>query len=179
MGCLTVWSIAHAQSIKPIPLSPDNVIYKTTNTTESEELPRSVKHTPSFIPHSIRATKTISEEALRQYLASKKSPLSDYVATLLDSPYYSTILGICTIEEYSCSVNPYGTNNLWGLMAQGKLLSYSSLGDGIQAINNFLAKAETNGRTTIESFRGWYCASACTNWESTVIQTKDKLEALQ
>lgn len=129
--------------------------------------------------HSIQATTTISEEALRQYLDTKgASNLLPFASQILESPYWSTIIGICTIEEYSCSVNPYETNNLWGLMSGGHLIKFSTLGDGITAIDTFLAKAERNGRTTIESFRGWYCASECTNWESTVINTKEKLEAL-
>jgi len=129
--------------------------------------------------HSILASHQVSEEALRQYLVSKNSPLVDYTGSLLTSPFWSTIIGICTIEEYSCSVNPYGSNNLWGIMRGGHLERFESIEMGIQAINDFLEKAETSGRTTIESFKGWYCQSECTNWESTVIQTKEKVENLK
>lgn len=155
----------------------NNVIYKPNPPSE----PKKVVETPQPKPlegHSIRANNQVSEEALRQYLESKKSPLVSVVGQLRESPYWSTIIGICTIEEYSCSVNPHGTNNLWGLMSRGSLISYPTLGEGLAAIEVFLAKAEANGRTTIESFRGWYCASACTNWESTVIKTKLKVEGL-
>jgi hypothetical protein len=129
--------------------------------------------------HPILASKTIPEEALRQYLESKHSPLAPWAGVLRSSPYWSTIIAICTIEEYSCRVDPYDSHNLWGLMSGGHLIRFGSLDEGIQAINDFLAKAESNGRTTIESFEGWYCASACTNWQSVVINTKAAVESLE
>lgn len=185
MGCLCVWSIARAQSIKLNEIQSSS----QTNGTDIGGMGKKPKETttgisttknvPSqIVSHSIRASKTVSEEALRQYLEARKSPLANYAELIVQSPYASTIIGICTIEEYSCSVNPYGTNNLWGLMSGGKLIRFVSIEAGIDAINNFLSKAENNGRRTVESFRGWYCASECTNWESTVISTKEKLESL-
>lgn len=64
-------------------------------------------------------------------------------------------------------------------MSGGKLIRFDSLEQGIDAINNFLNKAENNDRRTVESFRGWYCASSCENWESVVISTKERLESLE
>lgn len=167
-------------------LSTANVVYKPNSPVEdppqtSTNQPQA-SHTVGRT--SIRAATTISEEALRQRLSEWNSPLADFAPQLLDSPYWSTILAICYIEEAKCSINPHGTNNLWGLMASGHLKSYPSLDSGILAIEAFLAKAESNGRDTVESFRGWYCYDAasadhiCWNWESTVLSTKAQLEAL-
>lgn len=69
-------------------------------------------------------------------------------------------------------------------MANGHLKSYSTLGDGIAAIETFLAQAEDYGRNTIESFAGWYCQDAtqpgrvCPNWQPTVLRIKAEVESL-
>lgn len=165
------------------PLSPENVIYKNNPSSEPVGTrPTSgtqvAQENYSLQAHSIRASKTITEEALRQYLTSKKSPLAENADTLLRSPYWSTIIGICAIEEYGCSVNPFGSNNLWGIMCGDTICRYPDLLAGIDAIDRFLERAEARGRTTIESFRGWYCASACTTWEPTVIKVKLLVENL-
>lgn len=170
-------SIVYAQTHPPKQITI-NTEYVNPNPQDSGRAIQPKMDVTRVGVHPITATTTISEEALRQYLESKKSPLAPYHKEILQSKYWSSIIAICTIEEYSCSVNPYGTNNLWGLMAGGRLLRFDSLPAGIAAIDSFLAKAESNGRTTIESFRGWYCASACTTWEPTVIKTKLKLESL-
>jgi hypothetical protein len=67
----------------------------------------------------------------------------------------------------------------------GGLQFYATAEEGIQAIHNFLERAETiRGRPTIESFRGWYCVNrnyagnVCPNWESTVLRVKSELESL-
>lgn len=71
-----------------------------------------------------------------------------------------------------------------GLMSSGHLIQFASLADWVDAEDRFLARAEANGRTTIESFRGWYCYSAsepghvCSNWESVVLRTKAAVESL-
>lgn len=127
--------------------------------------------------HSIRSNKQISEETLRQYLISKASPLADYAGRIANSDYAGTIIAICW-EESNCRID-YGTNNFFGLMSGGKLIRFVSIEAGISAINDFLSKAENNGRRTVESFRSWYCTSKCSNWESTVIHTKEKVENLE
>jgi len=63
------------------------------------------------------------------------------------------------------------------MMSKGKIIRYPTMEAGIEAISAFLAKAEAK-HPTIESMRGWYCASACTNWEPTVIRIKNEVESL-
>jgi hypothetical protein len=162
-----------------------NVIYKPNPPVVEVGQPSPQRVVTTRAKTSIRAATTMPDEALRQYLESKGSPLSDYVQELLESPYWSTIIWICTIEEYSCSVNPHDSNNLWGIMCSGSICSYPSLEAGIAAIDAFLRKAESNGRDTIEEFRGWYCVNdkypgkICPNWESVVLRTKSQLESLE
>lgn len=169
MGCLCVWSIARAQSIKPneqVIYKPQSVMSRDLPSVHTQAQPTLVQTT-----HSIRSETKISEEILRQRLQSWNSPLSDYSQKISDSPYSSTILAICYIEQYRCSKAP--NFNFWGL---GPGIRYNSYEEGIDAIIAFLSKAEAKGRTTIESFRGWYCQSACTTWYPTVIKIKTELE---
>ncbi len=124
--------------------------------------------------HGIKANNTISEATLAEYLRKNNSPLADYAGEILKSPYWSTIIGICTIEELKCSINPHSSNNFWGL---GPGIRYPSIPAGLEAINAFLAKAETK-HPTIESLNGWYNQPGSANWLNTVVSTKLKLESL-
>jgi hypothetical protein len=127
---------------------------------------------------SIRATSVISTEALRQRLSSWNSPLEDYASVLLRSPYWSTILAICVIEQYHCSVLPGGNNwNLWGIGGAGGLQFYATPEEGIAAINDWLAAHEA-AHPTIESLNGYYVVPASANWQSVVIGVKSELESL-
>jgi hypothetical protein len=117
----------------------------------------------------------VSAEAISQYLAG--SPLQPFAERIAQSPYSATIIGICAIEQYGCQKAPYySPYNFWGLMSKGQLIKFASQEEAIDYIHLFLDKAYNNGRTTIESMRGWYCASACTNWEPTVLKIKFQLE---
>lgn len=123
--------------------------------------------------HSIKAAQTIPVEVLQQYLSRKGSPLAPYSADILQSPYWSTIIGICTIEQYGCTKAP--NNNYWGL-GPGK--RFATPAEGIAAISAFLAKADSSGHDTIEKLNGWYNQPGSSNWLSTVTKTKLKLETL-
>jgi len=138
--------------------------------------------------HPIRASKTISEEALRQYLQSKGSPLGDFTGQLLQSPFWSTIIAI-TAAEQSFSKNPQCwngntrqlSNNLYGMMKPGGeragIRCFDSIMDGWNYMDDWFEKVEPR-RPTIESLRGYYCASACLSWEPTVLRIKNELESL-
>jgi len=172
--------ISHADNYYGNPLSPQNVAYKPNPESESVPLvlPASSVSATHVGQHGIRSTDTISEARLRQYLEAEHSPLAPLAAGLLDSPYWSTIIAICTIEEYSCSVNPYGSNNFWGLMANGHLLRFDSVAAGLAAENTFLEHADDTGRDTIESLNCWYVVPCSDNWIDTVLRTKAAVEAL-
>lgn len=144
---------------------------------------------------SILAPHKIPEETLRQYLASKHSPLAELSPRILESPYWSMIIAICTIEQYSCSKNPNETNNLWGIMCSGRLCRYDSLLSGIAAIDAYLVRRNDQGLDTVEKFRtqnlgngkfrAIYCYEAnspdhiCWGWERTVIKTLNVLHSLE
>jgi hypothetical protein len=125
--------------------------------------------------HSTRAEKQISEQSLEQYLSAKGSPLALYSPNILASPYWSTIIGICTIEQYGCTRAP--GNNYWGI---GPGRTYPTPEAGIHAISDLLAKYETDGKhTSIESLNGFYVQPASNNWLQTVLKTKAYLESLE
>jgi len=169
--------------------SPENVIYKPFEPPAPYSAPTLVVRgsRSTGVGTSLRANRTVGDEALRGWLDERDSPLAPFTTELLASEYWSTILGICTIEQYSCTRLPHGTNwNLWGIMKPGGGLQfYATAEEGIAAIHSFLQRAETlRGRPTIESFRGWYCYSAsdpehiCRNWEPVVLRVKAELESL-
>jgi hypothetical protein len=132
--------------------------------------------------HSTRAENLIDVQSLQNYLSDRHSPLAGYSAQILQSPHWSTIIGICWIEQYGCTKALY--NNYWGIMGGGGLRRFASLESGIQGISDLLAKYEANGRDTIEEFRGYYCVNrnypgnVCPNWESTVLKIKAEVESL-
>lgn len=133
---------------------------------------------------SIRANNAVSAGALADYLKSQVgpkgtdgSPLAPHAALLLESPHWSTIIGICTIEQYNCTRAP--ANNYWGIMCgKGVLCKYATLEEGIRAISTLLEKYESRGKDTLEELNGYYVVPASNNWYNTVLKTKLKVENL-
>lgn len=129
--------------------------------------------------HTTRAERTISEGQLRQWLENKRSPLAPYTESILHSDYWSTIIGICTIEQYGCTRLPGGKNwNLWGIGGSSGLRYYSTPEEAIQAISELLAKYETRGYDTIEALNCYYVQPCSQAWYNTVLKTKTTLENL-
>lgn len=123
------------------------------------------------------ASNTISVTALQSWLEKQNSPLAPYAEQILQSQYWSLIIGICYIEQYHCSKAP--GNNYWGMMKSGGgLMVFKTLPDGIAYMDAYFVKLSRT-RSTVESLRGYYCASACTNWEPTVKRIKQELEHLE
>jgi hypothetical protein len=146
------------------PIQVPNVIQPTT------------RNIGSSVPagrHSTRAEKQVSVEELRLWLSDRKSPLADYSSEILSSPYWSTIIGICTIEQYGCSRAP--GNNFWGI---GPHKRFATIPDGIEAIDALLTKYEAKGKDTIEELNGYYVQPASQNWFNVVLKTKLTLESL-
>jgi hypothetical protein len=95
------------------------------------------------------------------------------------SPYATTIIGICTIEQSSCSRRPGGTNwNLWGIGGASGLKYYATAEEGIAAINNWLAAHEA-GHPTIESLDGFYVVPYSQTWLNVVLKTQTSLTSQQ
>lgn len=131
---------------------------------------------------SLRANRTITPEALGQYLAAKESPLELHAAQILESPYWSLIVAI-TAAEQSFNRQPQSSPyNLWGMMKFGGsaagLRWFSSFPEALDYMDGYFRALEDRGRTTVQSLRGYYCASACTTWEPTVLRVMKELEAL-
>lgn len=122
------------------------------------------------------ASRKIDSNTLAAWLEKQNSPLAQYSDQLLSSDYWSLIIGICYIEQYHCSKAP--SNNYWGMMKSGGgLMKFTNLSEAITYMDNYFVKLSTR-KSTVESLRGYYCASACTNWEPTVKRIKAELESL-
>ncbi len=131
--------------------------------------------------HSTRAERTTSELQLHAYLTSKGSPLAPYASNILESPYWSTIIGISNAEQSFCTIRPRTSPfNCWGIMLRGGgLRKFSSLPEAITCISDLLATYETKyGKDTIEELNGFYVQPASATWLQTVVKTKRELEAL-
>jgi hypothetical protein len=186
LATLTAWLIPPAKTVASQKQTLPVAIQITTPTNETAPtIPNAPRPKPAVsMPartgvqpsgrHSTKAEKTIPVQSLQLYLQSKGSPLAPYAGQILQSPYWSTIIGICTIEQYGCTHAPY--NNYWGI-GPGK--KFASLPDGIEAISNLLQKYENDKKhTTIESLNGYYVVPASASWYNTVLITKLKLESL-
>lgn len=175
-----------AQSLqKPDPIINQNNVTETTQNAipEAEKIQPVVETIPARSNpsiksgrHNTRSENPISADTLKQWLTDRNSPLAEHADTLARSPYYSTIIGICWIEQHQCKSAP--AFNYWGLMGKAGLQKFPNMESGIAAIDAFLAKGEAK-HPTIESMKGWYCASACTNWQPTVIKIKVEVENLK
>ncbi len=128
--------------------------------------------------HSIRSTKTISENSYRQYLETHSSPLASYYKQLYQSSYGSVVIGISAIEEQYCKLKPPSAPfNCFGLMSKGQLIKFNDYGEAINYLNDFLAKHEDK-HPTIESLNCYYVQPCSENWLKTVIKVKNELESL-
>lgn len=154
---------------------------------ESSSNPTIIKSTPLHplqprndrpSQHSIRAEKTISTETCGLYLVKVKSPLSTYCPQLLESPYWSVIIGISAIEQQYCNLRPTTSPyNCFGLMSNGHLIKFNDFGEAIDYLNDFLAKHEDK-HPTVESLNCWYVQPCSPNWLKTVLKVKQELESL-
>lgn len=112
---------------------------------------------------------------LTEYLTGIGSPLAPYAAELAQSEYWALLIGICYIEQYQCTRGP--NFNLWGMMkVGGGLRVFSSYPEAIAYMDSYFVRLYPR-RSTVQSLRGYYCASACTNWEPTVLRIKALLES--
>lgn len=114
-------------------------------------------------------------QAYLETLSSKYrvgSPLAPYAAQIAKSDFWALLIGICYIEQYQCTQTT-ATWNYWGM---GPGLRFKSAEEGIDYMDNYFINLYPR-KSTIQSLKGYYCASACTTWEPTVIRIKQMLES--
>ncbi|MCL5667353.1 MAG: hypothetical protein M1383_06310 [Patescibacteria group bacterium] len=112
---------------------------------------------------------------VREYLEAAGSPLAPYADQIAQSDFWAVLIGICTIEQYGCTKAPDW--NYWGMMLPGGgLRKFESAEEAIAFMDAYFIRLYES-RKTVESLRGYYCASACTNWEPTVVRVKRLLES--
>jgi len=127
---------------------------------------------------NLKSNTKADPEKLKAYLVSIGSPLANYSDQIAQSEFWSLLIGICHIEQYGCTkapnTSPY---NFWGMMQSGHIRKFASQEEAIAYMDNYFIQLYPK-RPTIESLRGYYCASACTNWEPTVKKIKALVESL-
>lgn len=141
---------------------------------------------------SIRASKQISEEALRQWLETVHSPLAGRTDEILFSPYWSTIIAITNAEEsfYKnpiCKATGKPSNNLYGMMNSGGtkagIRCFDSILDGWNYMDQWFATREAK-QPNIENYRARYCwagyneSHICPEWEPRILKVKAEVENL-
>lgn len=179
MGCLCVWSVAYAQTKlndRPV-ITPITNIPEPTPPPKSNEVGREVRGNGT----PIRASKTISEDALREFLESKSSPLSGNVRQIAQSPYWSTIIAISAAEQSFYKQPATSPFNMWGRMFPRCciLKKYSSWEEAIADQDAYMRDYwEARGYTTIESLNGRYVYPASSSWLNTVLKIKQEVENL-
>lgn len=129
----------------------------------------------------LKSPSPIDAEKLKVFL--QHSPLAAHTEQIVKSDFASLIIGICWIEQHKCASAPY--NNYWGMMKAGGesagLRHFASLPEAISYMDAYFTKLYTravNPKQTVQSLRGYYCASACTTWEPTVLKIKNQIESL-
>jgi hypothetical protein len=130
--------------------------------------------------HTTRAERNITSDKLAAFLEKEGSPLAVHAAQILESPHYSTIIGISAIEQRFCTIRPrVSPYNCWGIMQRGGgLAKYQSFEESIQAISDLLVRYEARGKDTLEELNGYYVVPASANWFSTVLKIKLQVENL-
>jgi len=145
---------------------------------EAAELPPALIHHPHLLATTgidLKSPQFADPLKLRFYLEAQGSPLAEYSVQIANSQFWALIIGVCSIEQYNCSKAPY--NNYWGMMTSGGLRHFASLDKAISYMDSYFTKLYTT-RKTVESLRGYYCQSECTNWYPVVLRVKKTLENL-
>lgn len=115
-------------------------------------------------------------QAYLETLSSKYrtgSPLALYATQIAESDYWALLIGICYIEQYHCTKAP--DNAAWNFWGMGPGRKFASAEAAITYMDQYFDNLYPR-RSTVQSLRGYYCASACTTWEPTVLQIKKLLE---
>jgi hypothetical protein len=154
-------------------------------TNETEDKTIEPKRTQSNKGIDLKSDHAPDVLKLQAYLESVKSkyrtgsPLAEYAEEIAKSEFWALIVAICHPEQYNCTQAPY--NNYWGMMMPGGgLRKFNSIPEAIQFMDAYFVRLynrDVNPKQTIESLRGYYCASSCTHWEPTVIRIKSLLES--
>lgn len=113
-------------------------------------------------------------EQLRQYLASKNSPLADHAETLLKQYHYRLIIGISFAESNFCKRN-IRPHNCWGI-GGGYPESYDNYDGAVIRANDLIQKYHDSGLTTPKLMRNRWVGWQNHNWILAVEQVTEALE---
>lgn len=120
---------------------------------EIKILPKNISPETRFA-RDIEGTKL---NILKNYLASKNSPLTDHVETLLLQPNWKTIIAISNAESNMCK--RHLGNNCWGIGGAKYHRYYPSFAYGIvdagQLIQKYYDSGLTNPKKMMRRWVGW------------------------
>lgn len=113
-------------------------------------------------------------ELLKEYLLSKRSPMSPHAENLLQHYHYRLIIGISFAESNFCKhqIRPH---NCWGI-GGGWPESYPTYEAAFTRANQLIQRYHDNGMTTPKLMRSTWVGWKNDNWIIAVEQAIDELE---
>lgn len=154
-----VFEIKTSENAKITLASLGEVIFSENADTTSEE------HEPKIDPRV---------EPLKQFLASKNSPMAEHAEELLQNYHYRLIIGISFAESNFCKRN-IRPHNCWGI-GGGKPETYQDYPAAFERANNLIAKYHANGLTTPKLMRNRWVGWQNNSWIVAVNQVTKALE---
>lgn len=136
--------VALAQSVQTLSTPETSFEIKHQNTTENSD---------NLFPRDIPGNKLFT---LKNYLESKKSPLTDYVEILLIQRNWKIVLAISHAESNMCK-REIG-HNCWGI-GGGNHRKYPSYAEAIvdanDVVQRYLDRGHTGPKTMMPYYVGW------------------------
>lgn len=169
---ILIWAFPHVTLAQTISNTP--MVFEINNTSAVAVHEDSLGRL--LAPNIVIPAPDPRVELLRQYLASKNSPLANEAPLLVQQYHYRLIIGISFAESNFCRYQ-IAPNNCWGIGGT-KPESYPTLADGIVRTNNLIQKYQELGMTSptlmSNTWVGWHNPS----WPVAVGQVTQELESL-
>lgn len=107
--------------------------------------------------------------ALKTYLESKSSPLSEYTSTILQMNNWKKIIALSNAESTMCRRYPVEYANCWGVGGADLWDMGENLGQGVIAMNDFLNTSPSRSlvkysKMTFDQMNGLYKQPAGDHW---------------
>jgi hypothetical protein len=128
------------------------------------------------VPEAAATEAVQLESSVKEFLESKKSPLSSHTKLILEQKHWKLLIGISAIESQYCK-RQLG-NNCWGITKlSGGYRAYATLDEAIVDANNLIERRQKQGRwLTVDSMNGSYVVPKNQNWVNVVNKNIIQLE---
>jgi hypothetical protein len=123
-------------------------------------------------------------DALKKYLQSKRSPLAEYSATILQQNNWKKIVALSNAESSLCRKYIEDTSNCWGVGGSNLWDMGDNLGEGVVAMNKFLNTAPAKSKVkysqmNFDQMNGLYKQPARDHWVYNNLEIYNELTALE